>query len=35
MRLTPELQEWWYSRLPKSMVALNHTPSVSFIEDKR
>ena len=35
MRLTPELQEWWYSRHPKSMVALNHTPSVSFIEDKR
>ena len=25
MRLTPELQEWWYSRLPKSMVALNHS----------
>ena len=35
MRLTPELQEWWYSRLPKSMVALNHTPSVSCVEDQR
>ena len=35
MRLTPELQEWWYSRLPKSMGALNHTPSVSFVEDQR
>ena len=34
MRLTPELQEWWYSRLPKSMVALNHTPSEPLVEDQ-
>jgi hypothetical protein len=34
MRLTPELQEWWYSRQPKSMLALNHTPSQLFVEDK-
>ena len=26
MRLTPELQEWWYSRQPKSMVAENDMP---------
>ena len=35
MRLTPELQEWWYSRLPKSMVALNHIPAESGVEDKQ
>ena len=25
-RLAPELQEWWYSRLPDSMVAVNRLP---------
>ena len=34
MRLTPELQEWWYSRLPKSMVALNQVPPEPFVEDR-
>jgi hypothetical protein len=33
MRLTPELQEWWYSRLPKSMVAMNHAPPEAFLEE--
>ncbi|WP_170952850.1 hypothetical protein [Synechococcus sp. UW179B] len=27
MRLTPELQEWWYSRQPKSMAADNDSPA--------
>ena len=27
MRLTPELQEWWYSRQPKSMAAVNDSPA--------
>ena len=34
MRLTPELQEWWYSRLPKSMGALNQVPPEPFVEDR-
>ena len=34
MRLMPELQEWWYSRLPKSMVALNQVPPEPFVEDR-
>ena len=34
MRLTPELQEWWYSRQPKSMVAMNHMPPEPFLEDR-
>ena len=38
MRLTPELQEWWYSRQPKSMAADNDSPaelsgSEPFMED--
>ncbi len=38
MRLTPELQEWWYSRQPKSMAADNDSPaelygSEPFTED--
>ena len=27
MRLTPELQEWWYSRQPKSMATDNDSPA--------
>ena len=34
MRLTPEFQEWWYSRLPKSMGALNQAPPEPFVEDR-
>ncbi len=33
MRLTPELQEWWYSRLPKSMAAGNDSPAERFVSE--